>query len=138
MSNPFFPFSCATLYGCVCTIRSSESVLKARDYVDMKFACRRLKSLVGEADLCLLWEHISSTPQCTPQKIDHELAKYPDDQRQSAVMAALTHAQDEYGGYLTNDIIELKYIKDMNEWWSTDAANSGKLNIPEGEDCKKQ
>ena len=76
MSNPFFPFSCATLYGCVCTIRSSESVLKARDYVDMKFACRRLKSLVGEADLCLLWEHISSTPQCTPQKIDHELDQW--------------------------------------------------------------
>jgi len=42
------------------------------------------------------------------------------------------------GTYLTNDIIELKYIKDMNEWWSTDAANSSKLNIPEGEDCKKQ
>lgn len=39
------------------------------------------------------------------RKIDHELAKYPDDQRQSAVMAALTHAQDEYGGYLTNDLI---------------------------------
>ena len=39
------------------------------------------------------------------KKIDHELDKYPDDQRQSAVMAALTHAQDEYGGYLTGDII---------------------------------
>ena len=39
---------------------------------------------------------------------------------------------------LTNNIIELKYINDINEWWSIDAANSGKLNIPEGEDCKKQ
>ena len=42
------------------------------------------------------------------------------------------------GTYLTNNIIELKYINDINEWWSIDAANSGKLNIPEGEDCKKQ
>lgn len=31
------------------------------------------------------------------KKIDHELAKYPDDQRQSAVMAALAHAQVELG-----------------------------------------
>ena len=25
----------------------------------------------------------------------------------------------------------------MNEWWSIDAANLGKLNISEGENCKK-
>ena len=31
------------------------------------------------------------------QKIDRELAKYPDDQRQSAVMASLAHAQVELG-----------------------------------------
>ena len=31
------------------------------------------------------------------QKIDRELAKYPADQRQSAVMAALAHAQVELG-----------------------------------------
>jgi NADH-quinone oxidoreductase subunit E len=34
--------------------------------------------------------------QCL-QKIDRELAKYPADQRQSAVMAALAHAQVEKG-----------------------------------------
>ena len=34
--------------------------------------------------------------QCL-QKIDRELAKYPADQRQSAVMAALAHAQVELG-----------------------------------------
>src|SRR3954453_20250840 len=34
--------------------------------------------------------------QCL-QKIDRELAKYPADQRQSAVMAALAHAQVETG-----------------------------------------
>ena len=31
------------------------------------------------------------------KKIDRELAKYPADQRQSAVMAALAHAQVELG-----------------------------------------
>ena len=31
------------------------------------------------------------------KKIDRELAKYPADQRQSAVMAALAIAQDEHG-----------------------------------------
>jgi hypothetical protein len=41
------------------------------------------------------------------------------------------------GTYLTNDVYELKYISAMNEWWSIDTANSGKLNIPEGENCKK-
>ena len=36
------------------------------------------------------------SPQCY-QKIDRELAKYPADQRQSAVMASLAHAQVELG-----------------------------------------
>jgi NADH-quinone oxidoreductase subunit E len=35
--------------------------------------------------------------QQTYQKIDRELAKYPADQRQSAVMASLAHAQVELG-----------------------------------------
>ena len=36
------------------------------------------------------------SPQCY-QKFDRELAKYPADQRQSAVMASLAHAQVELG-----------------------------------------
>ena len=39
------------------------------------------------------------------KKIEHELAKYPADQRISAVMAALTHTQDAYGGSLTKESI---------------------------------
>ena len=47
------------------------------------------------------------------KKIDHELAKYPDNQRQSAVMASLTYAQDENGGYLTKKIMHAvaKYLQ---------------------------
>jgi len=41
------------------------------------------------------------------------------------------------GTYLTSHDYELKYISAMNEWWSIDAANLGKLNISEGENCKK-
>jgi len=45
------------------------------------------------------------------QKIDRELAKFPADQRQSAIMAALAIAQDEKG-WLSPDILEdvAKYI----------------------------
>ena len=38
-------------------------------------------------------------------KIDREIAKYPADQKQSAVMAALAIAQDEYG-WLSKDLME--------------------------------
>jgi NADH-quinone oxidoreductase subunit E len=38
--------------------------------------------------------------------IDIELAKYPDDQRQSAVMAALTIVQDAHGGWLTRELMD--------------------------------
>lgn len=38
--------------------------------------------------------------------IDNWIAKYPPDQMQSAVMAALRIVQDQNGGYLTNDLIE--------------------------------
>lgn len=40
------------------------------------------------------------------QQIDHWVAKYPTDQKQSAVMAALTIAQDANEGWLSNSVIE--------------------------------
>jgi NADH-quinone oxidoreductase subunit E len=39
------------------------------------------------------------------RKIDRELAKYPADQRQSAVMSALAYAQDEHG-WLSTDVMD--------------------------------
>ncbi len=38
--------------------------------------------------------------------IDKWIAKYPPEQKQSAVMAALRIMQDQNGGYLTNELIE--------------------------------
>lgn len=38
-------------------------------------------------------------------EIDHWVAKYPSDQKQSAVMSALMIAQEENGGWLTQDLI---------------------------------
>ncbi|KAH7378573.1 hypothetical protein BKA64DRAFT_244979 [Cadophora sp. MPI-SDFR-AT-0126] len=67
---------CATLHGCVRTITSSESVYKARHYVDAKFKCCQIKSLVGEADLCLLWEHVAPMPHRTSQKIEYALGEW--------------------------------------------------------------
>ena len=40
------------------------------------------------------------------QEIDEWIAKYPEDHKQSAVMAALRIVQDQNGGYLNNDLIE--------------------------------
>ena len=37
--------------------------------------------------------------------IDREIAKYPEDWRQSAVMAVLRIVQDENGGYLTDELM---------------------------------
>jgi NADH-quinone oxidoreductase subunit E len=42
----------------------------------------------------------------TRAEIDRWVAKYPADQRQSAVMAALRLAQDQNGGWLSADLIE--------------------------------
>jgi NADH-quinone oxidoreductase subunit E len=39
-------------------------------------------------------------------EIDKWIAKYPEDWKQSAVMAALRIAQDEHGGYLVPELIE--------------------------------
>lgn len=40
------------------------------------------------------------------QDIDHWLAKYPADQKQSAVMAALRIVQDQNGGWLTVELMD--------------------------------
>ncbi|MDH5649196.1 MAG: NADH-quinone oxidoreductase subunit NuoE [Gammaproteobacteria bacterium] len=40
------------------------------------------------------------------QEIDHWLAKYPPDQKQSAVMAALRIVQDQNGGWLTEGLMD--------------------------------
>jgi len=42
----------------------------------------------------------------TIQKIDKELKKFPDDQKQSAIIAALQIIQTE-NGFLTNDLIAM-------------------------------
>ncbi len=39
-------------------------------------------------------------------EIDHWLAKYPEDQKQSAVLAALREVQHENGGHLTNELMD--------------------------------
>ncbi|HEX20546.1 MAG TPA: NADH-quinone oxidoreductase subunit NuoE [Acidiferrobacteraceae bacterium] len=40
------------------------------------------------------------------QEIDHWIAKYPQGQRQSAVMSALRIVQDQNGGWLSDELIE--------------------------------
>lgn len=40
------------------------------------------------------------------EEIDHWLSKYPDDQKQSAVLAALREVQHENNGYLTTELMD--------------------------------
>jgi NADH-quinone oxidoreductase subunit E len=47
------------------------------------------------------------------RKIDREIAKYPADQKQSAVMAALIIAQDEKGWLSTETMDEVAKVLDM-------------------------
>lgn len=44
--------------------------------------------------------------QASREDIDRWLAKYPADQKQSAVMAALRIVQDQNGGFLTNELMD--------------------------------
>jgi NADH-quinone oxidoreductase subunit E len=48
---------------------------------------------------------MSLLSEASVQRIEREIAKYPADQRQSAVMAALAIAQDEHG-WLPNEVME--------------------------------
>jgi NADH-quinone oxidoreductase subunit E len=49
--------------------------------------------------------HVSVLSETARRKIDREIGKYPPDQKQSAVMAALAVAQDEHG-WLSNDTMD--------------------------------
>jgi hypothetical protein len=63
-------------------------------------------AIIGTIDLVLRRHgQIIVLSQDDPEKIDREIAKYPADQKQSAVMAALAIAQDEQG-WLSNETIE--------------------------------
>lgn len=55
-------------------------------------------------------------------EIDRNIAKYPADQKQSAVMAALAVAQDEYGWLPPEAISEIAEILDMPPVWVQEVA----------------
>jgi len=50
--------------------------------------------------------NIELLTEASRTEIDRWVAKYPADQKQSAVMAALRIAQDQNGGWLSNELIE--------------------------------
>jgi NADH-quinone oxidoreductase subunit E len=56
------------------------------------------------------------------KEIARNVAKYPADQKQSAVMAALAVAQDEYGWLTADAIAEVASILDMPAIWVQEVA----------------
>jgi NADH-quinone oxidoreductase subunit E len=51
-------------------------------------------------------DHLTLLSEETRAKIDHWIAKYPPDQKQSAVMAALTLVQEANNGWLTTELMD--------------------------------
>jgi NADH-quinone oxidoreductase subunit E len=51
-------------------------------------------------------EDIKKLSEHAKQEIDHWIKKYPEDQKQSAVLAALREVQHENDGYLTTDLMD--------------------------------
>jgi NADH-quinone oxidoreductase subunit E len=60
----------------------------------------------------------------TRERIDHWLAKFPDDQKRSALIQALAAAQDQNGGWLTRELIEAvaEYL-DLPPVWAHEVAS---------------
>jgi NADH-quinone oxidoreductase subunit E len=56
------------------------------------------------------------------KEITRNIAKYPADQKQSAVMAALAVAQDEYGWLSSEAIAEIAQILEMPPIWVQEVA----------------
>ena len=53
----------------------------------------------------MVMEHTIELSSELKQQIDHWCQKFPEDQRRSAVPAALLHAQEENGGHLSGELI---------------------------------
>jgi NADH-quinone oxidoreductase subunit E len=82
-------------------------------------------------------------------RIDHEIAKYPSDQKRSAVMAALAIAQDEKGwlatetmdfvaGYLDMPPIAVYEVATFYEMYNTEPIGKFKLTICTNLPCALQ
>ncbi len=58
------------------------------------------------------------------QEIDHWVAKFPPDRKRSAVIQALTIAQEQHGGWLSKDVIKAvaEYL-DIPEAWAYEVAS---------------
>jgi NADH-quinone oxidoreductase subunit E len=70
-------------------------------------------------------------------RIDHEIAKYPSDQKRSAVMAALAIAQDEKG-WLSTETMDFVAGATFYEMYNTEPIGRFKLTICTNLPCALQ
>ncbi|KAG8157137.1 hypothetical protein KVR01_013127 [Diaporthe batatas] len=70
--------SAAVLHGCARTMWASAGVYRAKRVVEQHSDNVRLRRLVGEAELCLLWESVRSKPGDMASKVDTELRAWMD------------------------------------------------------------
>ena len=67
--------------------------------MDPEIEINSMNKTINKPDVSVLSKEIC-------QAIDHWLGKYPKDQKQSALLAALTLVQDENGGFLTEPLLD--------------------------------
>lgn len=66
----------ATVHGCARTLWAAADVYQAQHWVELHYDNPRVLTLLGEVELCLLWERVAFASTFTPQTVDEELAQW--------------------------------------------------------------
>ncbi|OAL46512.1 hypothetical protein IQ07DRAFT_634756 [Pyrenochaeta sp. DS3sAY3a] len=69
---------CAILHSCARTMWAVSGIAQAKAYVEENFQDTRIQRLIGEVELCMLWERLQSVPSGSTEQVDHELSVWVD------------------------------------------------------------
>jgi hypothetical protein len=71
--NSDFPCSSAIIHGCPRSLSASPQLLRAKAALEQSIDHPRIRVLLGECELCLLWERSINTPGASPATVDDTL-----------------------------------------------------------------
>ena len=75
-SAPNVQCSTATIHGCARTIWAAAGIYRAKDFVEIRYDNPVVSVLIGEVELCLLWECIAHTAEFTPAIVNEQLDQW--------------------------------------------------------------
>lgn len=55
-----------------------SGIAQAKAYVEENFHDPRIQRLIGEVELCMIWERLQSAPSGSTERVDHELIVWVD------------------------------------------------------------